>query len=248
MASKNPSRSLVTPEFRMSYPALVKPKPFMENGKPSGQESYQVEAIFDEAVLTKFRTYDEATNAYVEVNISQVLFQLAQEAWPGQNIKTMFESQKDKFDEPNKGWPLKRGDVLKAQKEAKGKKADHYAGTRIMSLKAPTETRAGEALQPPTLSMATGPGTFRTLDRSMDEDMQKANHLFTGGSYAFATIGIIAMTVAGVKFLTPYLNSIRWTRVGKALGGGNEMDRFDGYSGGASDHNPTQGMDDEIPF
>jgi hypothetical protein len=244
MASKNPSRSLVTPEFRMSFAHLVTAHPYMENGKPTGKESYQVEAIFEEDALNHFRIYDEAKNAYVEVNLLTVLVQLAQEAWPGQNIKAEFEAQKDKYGQPNKGWPVKRGDVLKAQKEAKGKKADHYAGTRVMSL---TSNKV-DTIQPPTLSMVTGEKTFRTLDRSLDGDIAKAKAVFVGGNYGFATIGISAMTVAGVKYLKPYLNSIRFTRTGKPLGGGNEMDRFDGYTGGASDHNPTQGMDDEIPF
>jgi hypothetical protein len=248
MANKNPSRALVTPEFRMSYPALVTPKPFMENGRPTGDESYQVEAIFDEAALDHFRIYDEATNGYVEVNLLTVLAQLAKEAWPSDNIKTMFESQKDKHGQPNKGWPVKRGDVIKAQKEAKGKQADHYAGTRVIALNAKTKTKAGEPLQPPTISMVTGDKTFKTFDRLVDTDMAKARAVFSGGNYAFATVGFVAMKVAGVAFIAPYLNGIRYTRSGKSLGGQSDMDRFDGYTGGASDHNPTAGMNDEIPF
>lgn len=238
MASKNPSRSLVTPEFRMSFPHIVTAHPYMDKGKPTGKEAYQVEALFEEAALDSFKVYDEATQKYVDVNLLKLLVSLAQEAWPGQNIKEIFEKQ------DNKGWPVKRGDVLKAQREEKGKKADHYAGMRVMSL----SSNKVDNVQPPTMSMVTGPKTFKLLDRTIDTDVAKAKSVFTGGNYAFATIGIVAMTVAGVRYLKPYLNSIRFTRTGKPLGGTSEMDRFDGITGGASDHNPTEGMDDEIPF
>jgi hypothetical protein len=244
MASKNPSRSLVTPEFRMSFPHIVVAHPYMENGKPTGKEAYQVEALFEEAALDSFKAFDEATGKYVDVNLLKLLVSLAQEAWPGQNIKEIFDGQKDKFGNGGKGWPVKRGDVLKAQREEKGKKADHYAGVRVMSL---TSNKV-DTIQPPAMSMVTGPKTFKTLDRTLDGDIAKAKSVFTGGNYAFATIGIVAMTVAGTKYLKPYLNSIRFTRTGKPLGGTSEMDRFDGVSGGASDHNPTEGMEDEIPF
>jgi hypothetical protein len=242
--AKNPSRALVTPEFRMSYAHLVVAHPYMENGKPTGKESYQVEAILDEEALTQFKVFDEASGKYIDVNLPQLLVQLCNEAWPGVNVKEAFESQKDKFGNGGKGWPIKRGDVIKAQREAKGKKGDQYEGKRVMSL---TSNKV-DTIQPPTLSMVTGPKTFKTLDRTLDGDIAKAKSIFVGGNYAFATIGISAMTVAGVKYLKPYLNSIRYTRPGKPLGGQSEMDRFDGYSGGSSDHNPTAGMDDEIPY
>ncbi len=247
MAQKNPSRSLVTPEFRMSFPHLITAHPYTENGKPTGKEAYQTEAIFAEDALAQFKAYDEAQSKYVDVNLPQLLVALAQEAWPDIKNPATGEtlSVKQLFDmQMGKGWPVKRGDVVKQEKEAKGKNGDHYAGMRVMNFK----SNKADNIQPPVLSRVTGAKTFKVLERTSDVDMSQAKLLFQGGNYAFATISIVANVVSGTRFLTPYLNGIRFTREGKKLGGQSEMDRFDGYSGGAAAHNPAAGMDDEIPF
>lgn len=247
MAQKNPSRSLVTPEFRMSFPHLITAHPYTENGKPTGKEAYQVEGIFEEPAMNAFKMYDEQQGKYIDVNLPQILVSLGKEAWPDlknpmtgepETIKQLFERQ------GGKGWPIKLGNVRKAEQEGKGKKGDQYADKRVINFK----SNKADNIQPPVLSHATGAKTYKVLERVSDADMSKAKLLFQGGNYAFATIGVVAMTVSGTKFLTPYLNGIRYTREGQKFGGTSEMDRFDGVSGGASDHNPTDGMDDEIPF
>lgn len=257
--AKNPTRSLVTPEFRMSYPALITAKPFTDpnTGKPTGKEAYQVEALFAPDALSKFKAYDETQSKYVDVSLPQLLAQLANEAWPnmvfpdghpqaGQpmSVKQLFEVQL------NKGWPIARGEVVKARRQANAAKknktfgGEHYDGTIVMSFK----SNKADNIQPPALSKVTGASTFKPLERTSDADMSNAKLLFQGGNYAFATISVVAQVVSGVRFLTPYLNGIRYTREGKKIGGQSEMDRFDGYQGGASAHNPTAGMDEEIPF
>lgn len=257
--AKNPTRSLVTPEFRFSYPSLILPRPFTDpkTGKPTGKEAYQVEALFPEASLSAFKMYDEAQNKYIDVSLPHVLVQLAQEAWPsmvfpeghpsaGQpmSVKQLFEVQL------NKGWPIQRGEAVKRKREtnakAKGKgfNGDHYDGQIVISL----HSNKADNVQPPVLSRVTGAKTFKVLERVNDVDMGQAKLLFQGGNYGFATISIVAQVVSGVHFLTPYLNGIRYTREGKKFGGQSEMDRFDGINGGASAHNPTAGMDEEIPY
>lgn len=249
--SKNHSRSLVTPEFRMSFPSLIHAKPFMKDGKPTGKESFQVEAIFDEEVLANFQMWDEAEKKYVAVNLPQLLVQLANEAWPNMTFAAGHSREgqpmtvKELFDAQNgKGWPIQRGDAIAAKREAKGKKGDAYVGKRVISFK----SNKADNVQPPNLSMVTSKTTFKTLNRTNDVDMEKAKNIFQGGNYAFATVSFVAMTVSDTRFLTPYLNGIRYTREGARLGGASEMDRFDGVSGGSSAHNPTDGMDEEIPF
>lgn len=248
MGQKLPSRSFVTPEFRMSFPHLITAHPYMQDGKPTGKEAYQTECIFPEDAMGQFKSYDENTQKYVDVNFPAAIAQLGNEAWP--NLIHPMTGAKitlaQLFNEvqAGKGWPLRKGDVVKAQKEAKGKNGDHYAGMRVMSIK----SNKIDTVQPPVLSMVTGANTFKVLERSNDADMAKAKTLFSGGNYAFATISVVANIVSGTHFLTAYVNGIRFTRAGKSLGGASEMDRFDGVHGGSSAHNPAAGMDEEIPF
>jgi hypothetical protein len=228
-----PSRSVVTPDFRFSYCALIKPRAYQEGGQAKGTPAYQTEAIFPESSLPNFRVYDETAKTYTNVNITALLSQLAQEAWPGQDIKAIFERQLDKHGNPGKGWPLKRGDLI-------------AVGMRVMSFK----SYESDKMQPPQLSTVTDPklNKFRPLDRLNDEDMKLANQLFRGGNWGFATINIRAKITSGMYAITPYLNGIRYTRQDAQIGGQSEMDRFDGVSGGQSPHDPTKGMDDDIPF
>lgn len=229
--SKKPTIELLTPVFRMSYPALIQAKEFKDRGKPTGKFSYNVEAIFEEADLANFKMFDETGKLQV-VALSTVLAQLTKTAWPDADVKALFTGQ------GGKGWPIKKGDAIKAQLEAKGKKGDQYAGKRVMSLK----SNKTENTRPPILSTVTGKETWKVLDRNSEADMDKARNLFVGGNYAFASLAIVADVVAGVSYLTPYLNSIRYIKEGTKFGGQNAMDRFDGISGGRADYDPTAGM------
>lgn len=247
--AKNPSRSLITPEFRMGgWPTLIEPKKYVDpvTKKEGDKESYSVEAIFTDADLEKFSLFNETTKSYEPVPLPRLLAQLAAEAWPDlkhpmtgepETIKAMFERQA-------KGWPIMRGDLKVAKLAQKGKNGEHYAGMRTIMFK----SNKSDKMPPPPLSMKTGPNTKVDLNRVNDADMAKAKLLFRGGNYAFATVTFQAQVVSGIHYLVPYLNGIRYTREGKRLGGFSEMDRFDGTQGGSSDHDPTAGMDEEIPF
>lgn len=239
-------RTVLTPECRMSFPHLLVAKEFIEKGKPSGKFSYQVELLFGEEALGKFRVLD--SGKLVETNIENLLVGLAKEAWGDETnpatgqpltVRDMFAGV------AVKGWPLKKGDTIAAALVAKSKNGDHYKGQRAMSVK----SNVSDKVTPPALSFAR-PGGVDMLNRLNPADMQKAKLMFTGGNYAVAELNIVATTVAGMKYLTPYLNGISYTREGPKLGGGGGqlMGRFEGVSGGESNHNPMQGMDDEIPF
>lgn len=247
MVSK-PTIQLLTPIFRMSFPALIAAKEFIDKGRPTGKWSYQVEAIFDETDLGNFKILDDAGTPK-NVTIADELSRLAKTAWqdlPPYLYPDQPESQANPKVDPivalikrqnGKGWPLKKGEAIKAALELRGKKGDQYAGKRIMSLK----SNKTEKARPPILSVATGK-TFRVLERSSEADMSIAQNLFVGGNYAFAAISIVADIVSGTRFLTPYLNSIRFVKDGPKFGGQSIMDRFDGIQGGTSDYDPTEGM------
>lgn len=247
--SKKPTIELLTPVFRMSYPALIAAKEFKDRGKPTGKFSFQVEAIFEETDLPKFKMFDE-TGKLQEVDLAKTLHQLTLTAWP--DLSPLLDpSQPESPTNPRldpvvalfkrqlgKGWPIKKGDAIKQKLEATGKKGDQYVGKRVLSLK----SNKTENTRPPILSYVTGKETWKALDRNSEADMEKARNLFVGGNYAFASLAIVADVVAGVSFLTPYLNSIRYIKEGAKFGGQNAMDRFDGISGGRADYDPTQGM------
>lgn len=243
----NKSRTVLSPEFRMSYPSVIVAKEFKDKGKPSGKFFYQTETILTEDSLKKFRVLRDGV--LVEVDIQQLLAELAREAWGDEkNPETGAPlTVKEMFAGPlAKGWPLRKGDVVAEKLKAEGKNGDHYRGMRVMAIKA---NKTDKAL-PPALGFADANG-FKPLDRLSPTDMQRAQMMFAGGNYAVAELNIVAQDVSGLKYLTPYLNSITYTREGVKLGnqGGQLMSRFEGIKGGASDHNPTAGMDDdEIPF
>jgi hypothetical protein len=239
------NRVVLTPEVRLSYPALIEPKEFIDKGVKSGKFSYQAQAIIPEASLGKFLIPDGAS--LKEVSLEQLLIELAKEEWPGIVIKEAFAGAL------SRGWPLKRGDRIaddllaaaeKAGKEAP--KVDHLRGCRVLSVKSNVHPK----VSPPQLELAGKPKA-RILNRNIAADMQAAKNAFQAGNYAVFDLNIKASTVSGLKYLTPYFNSVRWTRDGEKLGngGGGLMGRFDGINGGSADHDPTQGLvEDEIPF
>ncbi len=62
-----------------------------------------------------------------------------------------------------------------------------------------------------------------------------------------AELSAVAGDAGGNKYVTLYMNSIIFIRHDTKFGGGNSlMDRFEGVKGGASDYDPTTGMDEEI--
>lgn len=233
-------RRLLTPEFRMSFAKLITPEAYKENGKDKGEPKYSVECIFSPESLTKFLE-DDGKGGFAEVDVRLVCAQVAKAEWPDMNPKEAVET-KTLF------WPIYDGDqyVVKqtAKATAKGKAAPdlkHYAGKKLFRISAAKE-------YPPVLSFKDKGATV-SLNRASDSDLAKAKQVFTGGNYAIAEITVKATATAQGKFVNFYVNSVRMTRTGDALGGGGGMmNRFDGVQGGKSDKDPTVGIEDEIPF
>jgi len=258
----NKSRNILTSEVRFSYVNVLEPTQYKDPKTGAlGKWSYHLELIIEEANLTKFQMKNE-TGALVDADISKVLRELALEAWPelaqqamGPDGRPMFGANGQPISgllvafsgTGEKGWPLRRGDKFADLAKTKGKDGEHYRGKRIMTAKSNVHPKTN----PPSLSMSID-GKTRVLNRLVPSDMAAAKLAFTGGNYGYAELNIVTQDVAGGKFLTVYLNSLRYSRDGAKFGnqGGDLMSKFDGIQGGTAAYDPTKGMAmaDEIPF
>jgi hypothetical protein len=215
----------------MSFPELLKAKPFQQK---ANSEEFSVEALFDPADLEFFQKEGKEN-----VDLRIVMAALAKEEWP--DVKNV-------NDEVKAGrifWPVKDGNTKKAELEAKDppKNGDHYEGKKFMRFKA-------KADKAPQLRYIVD-GKFVTLDRHNPEDVSKINAMFVGGNYAFAEINVRPTLTPQGKFMTLYLNKVCYMRDGVKLGGGPSlMDDVQGADirGGEANYDPTEGLDDEIPF
>lgn len=220
------SQLLLTPEFRMSWPALLKAVPFQN--KPNSEE-FSVLGIFDPDNLAFFRDENKQDR-----DIRRVMADLAQEEWP--DIKNVNEEVKAR----KLYWPVVDGDQKAAELEARSKNGDVYKGKRLMRLKAKAE-------RPPELRFVVD-GRYKVLDRMDDADVSKINSLFVAGNYAFAEINVRPTQTPQGRYMTLYLNKICFLRTGERIGGGPSLMDEDDVRGGTSDYDPTQGMSDDIPF
>lgn len=232
------TRRLLTPEFRMSFPKLVTPEAFKEKGKAKGDPVYSVECIIDPVNFPKFLESNAEGTAMVEVNVKDVLVQAAKAKWEGISVKEAV-GKKELF------WPIVDGNAHSAKLTAKagGDKKDfsQYKDKSVFRTGANQE-------YPPVLSMVDK-GVVVQFNRASDSDMAKAKQVFKGGNYGIAEVTVKAVETPQGRYLKFYVNSIRMTRVGEPLGGGGGlMARYDGIKGGQSAHNPTDGMDDDIPY
>jgi len=91
-------------------------------------------------------------------------------------------------------------------------------------------------------------GKFRELGRTNEQDMARAKDLFVGGHYAKASLNLKAMQTPQGRFLVFYVNAVLFVKEGQRIGGMSAEERFGGIEGGMAPHDPTDGLDDEIPF
>lgn len=230
MANTNPSRTVLSSTFRMSFPNLLEPKQYQ--GK--GDHFFSMEMIFEPEALEKFKLWDDDSGTFTEVDIKRVLVELAKEKWPDLNVKEAVASG-------GLHWPIKNGDKHADKREANGKKGnDHYRGMSIINCKSSAD-------YPPNLYYMDGK-TRKQVDRVTSGGKQVATQKFYGGAYCFAELNVVAQETPQGKYLSFYVNAVRFVKDGERLGGTSMMDRFDGIQGGAADYDPTDGLDDEIPF
>lgn len=233
--TKAASRILITPPFRLSYPNLVEPRAFQQNGKPKGDPKFSFEMLIEPDNLENFKLHDETTDTFVPVDIRKICVQVCKETWGSDfDVKTEFADK----------WPVKKGDVEADKKEAKGKDGDVYRGLYVINAKANEEF-------PPRLYYKAD-GKRKQIARGLDTDEARAKQLFAAGNYCFAEVTVKALETPQGKFIAFYVNSVMYLKEGERIGGNSLMDRFDGIEGGISDYDPTEGMaeetlDDEIP-
>lgn len=233
----NVSRVLITPTLRFSYCNLLEARQVQKDGKPTGEKIFSLEGIIEPDNVKKFKAWDENANAFVDVDFAAVCAQLAREAWPGIDLKEEFRV--------GRNWPIHDGDKLSEKREAKkpGKAGnDVTKGMKVIKMKSKEE-------YPPRLWVPGQGGKGKIqLTQSLEADKGKIKNFFAAGNYGYCEITCRPSEVNDTKYITLYLNSVRYTKEGKRIGGQSMMDRFDGIQGGASEHDPTAGLDDEIPF
>lgn len=238
---KNPSRVLISPTFRMSYPTLLAPERFKDpnTGKPKGDPMFNMEMIFDPDDIPKFQIETES-DGWVDADPRKIAKELASEKWgPEFNLKEAVKHG-------GINWPFKNGND---KAEANPAKNGHLEGKVTIRAKALTLID-GKPKPPPRLYF-TQDGKLKQLDRSIEPDMNKAQNMFYGGAYCYAELGLSVNEFAGKKNVTFYINGVGFEDKGERLGGGSALERMKGVRGGSTATDPTEGMDDlddGIPF
>ena len=240
MANKTSSVTFMTAPFVLSYPKLLKPEAYMENGKPKGDPQYSFEGISEIDSLGQWREVIWQTGEFEEVHVEKRLVRLAKEKWGGDfDVKAAVKHG-------GLYWPFKSGDKLA---DEKGDKADHYRGKRYWRAKALAEIK-GQA-NSPNLWINTGDGAER-IARGTPQGDQMASEKFYGGAICSAELNAAAIETAQGKYMTFYVNAVIFQEDGTRLGRGSNVERMYGVRGGQSSYNPTEGMsddlDDEIEF
>lgn len=241
MANKNPSVTVVTQPFILSYPKLLKPEPYMENGKPKGDPQFSFEAISDPDALLLWDILSKDADEFIKGSIEKRLVVLAREKW-GEDYNV-----KEAVQHGGLSWPFKSGDK---KADAKGAKADHYRGKKSWRAKALAEINGSP--NEPTLYYIDNNGAPVKLLRGTEAGKQRISELFYGGAICTAELNAVAGTTGDNKYVTFYVNCVVFEEDGERLGGGSAIERLRGVKGGETTYDPTKGMsgslDDEIPF
>ena len=236
MPKTSKSVTVITAPFILSFPKLITPEPYMEDGKPKGDPTYNFEGISTLDSLKDWRKVNRESGEFDPVSIEMELVALAKLRWPDINVKEAVKHG-------GLSWPFKSGD-LKADE-----KGEHYRGKKFWRAKAMAKI-AGNP-NSPDLFMNTADGVVRIIMGTTEGDREAANR-FYGGAIVTAELNAVADETAKGKYVTFYVNAVVFQKDGDRLGGGSNVERMYGVKGGESTHNPTEGMgddlDDEIPF
>lgn len=224
-------RVLITPTVRFSHCHLVEARPYMEDGKPKGDAQFSVEMIIDKDDLEHFKEWNDSKEDFTDVDIRRVLAEVAKQNWPDMNVAEVVKHG-------GLSWPIKDGDA-----EAERRNGDNEAlkGKKLIRIK------TSEKVAAPSLYYYEG-GKRKSIARGTDDGDRRAKQLFQSGNYGYFEIVVKAGTSGMNKYVTCYLGSACYVKDGERIGSPRLMDRFDGVVGGASDHDPTAGLDNDIPL
>jgi hypothetical protein len=240
--NSNPSVTVITEPFILSYPKLLKAEPFMENGKPKGDPVFSFEAISALDALSAWDILNKESDEFTKGKVEVRLVALAKEKW-GDDFDVVAAVKHGGL-----SWPFKSGN---AKADEEGAKADHYRDTKVWRGKALAEINGSP--NEPSLYDGSG-GYLVKLMRSTEAGKSRINELFYGGAICTAELSAVAGTTGENKYVTFYVNSIVFERDGDRLGGGSRIERIRGVKGGESTVDPSAGMknpdnlEDEIPY
>ena len=126
MTTQTNTGIITTPEFRMAFPRLFKPEPFMRNGKPVGDPVYSMLML----IPLEAPTTEASQNANTLADVQRKALTVAKAKWPNRDLRADING--GKFN-----WPFVPGAVAAAKARDKGKDGDAYDGT--MTLKTSTK-------------------------------------------------------------------------------------------------------------
>ena len=244
MENKNPSVTVWTNPFILSYPTLLKAVPYKENGVEKGEPVYSFEAIATPESLKSWKIMKKDGSGVEAGEVERRLVDLAKEKWGADfNVAEAVKHGGLK-------WPFKSG-TLKAQE---GEKFKHYDGKKFFRGKALAVIKGTPYA--PALHINRGEimgAEFDTILRSSEEGKQQIADYFYGGAICSAELNAVAGTTGDNKYVTMYINSVVFEAHGDRLGGGSNVERLKGIRGGSTPYDPTGGMkpevaEDEIPF
>ena len=240
MANNTTSITLITAPFILSYPKLLKPEPYMENGKPKGDPQYGFEGISAIDSLEEWREVNRETGEFDPVHVEKRLVALCKE-----HFGADFEV-KAAVKHGGLSWPFKSGDK---KADEKGEKAEHYRNKKFWRAKALAEINGTP--NSPDLWLATKDSIERIV-RGTTQGNELIGQKFYGGAVCTAELNAVAGETAQGKYVTLYVNAVVFQKDGERLGGGSNIERMYGVKGGQTSYNPTEGMsndlDDDIPF
>ncbi len=213
----------------MSFPHLLEPKAFMENGKAKGEPKYSANLNFnaDSEDLKALKTLAAG---------------LARAKWPD---KPFFLTLQDGTKLPQILFPFSSGDKLADEREKKGKKdGDWLRGKVVIACRSKYE---------PRLSYIEN---GKIIDLENDMAKQAAKGKFYPGVEVLAQINLVPydpVGQSGKAGVAVYLNMVLSTNKGARIAGGQTAsEAFKGYVGAVSAENPMApgaGMDmDDVPY
>lgn len=231
------TKNVRTPVVRLSYAHLVEPKQYKEDGKPKGPPTFNTEFIVEADDLKNFEISEADSDWEKAEDLNKLLASVARAEWGSDlDIEAAVKHGGMK-------WPVIDGNARIAKKEKDSNKKgglDQYKDKKIIRGKSSEK-------YPPRLWVREAEG-FTQLDRDSEEDMAKAKKLFYSGAYVVATLSLVPNEVDERKYLTFYMNNVMFYKKGDRLGGTDPSKAFAGYEGGASDFDPSEGMDEDIPM
>jgi Protein of unknown function (DUF2815) len=215
----------------MIFPTVIDPKPFKLKGKVTqGDPVYSASFVLD-------------PTSEIVASVKAAIVAVCKEKWPGRNIAEGVKSGEIML-------PITPGNTMISQRQAnltaQGK--DYKGDSDFM--KDQLVLKTGTKKFPPQL------GYWDTATRKwidLDENTKHANaSRFYFGAEALLEVNLSAydrVNATARDGVKAYLQKVYVTGKGKRLSGGQlGSETFKGYAGSVSDQNPTEGMNDEIPF